>query len=507
MPPFSSLDEAQRWDVIAHAFSLSAPPQTLREGESLFLEYCAECHGEDGRQGDVDFTDQAFMSERTEAEMAVAIATGVGEMPAFEDLSEAETWSLTAYLRTFTFASEPETPPEDAGETETADEAPPTAEVETEADSPPANEGTGTITVGVVNTSDSTLPVVDITLRGYDEMVEVYTQTLPLAEGSSVTFEAVPLPSDRMYFASMEYENAVYGSDILVIERTSPAELNLDINYYPPTSDPSILQVDRLHIFFSFASDEVLEVFQLYIFSNPTNMVLTPKQGSETAVNFIIPPDASNLYVEENMSMAYRKTDDGFGIVNVYPDENAYQTVFSYQVPYDEHKLDLAVPVGMDAGAVIVMTPSDGLKVRSDQLVDAGMRDIEGISYNMFTGSDLNAGSTLELSLSGAPKQTTQFITTEPDSNNSLVIGLAGFGVALIAAGVFIWLRNRATQTDWDQEDEDETFFEDDTPEDLMDAIIALDDQFRAGGIPEEPYRVRRAELKQQLRDLMEEGN
>ena len=72
---------------------------------------------------------------------------------------------------------------------------------------------------------------------------------------------------------------------------------------------------------------------------------------------------------------------------------------------------------------------------------------------------------------------------------------------------MFIWLRNRATQSEWDQEDEDEADFEEDTAEDLMDAIIALDDQFRAGGIPEEPYRVRRAELKQQLRDLMEEDN
>ena len=130
----------------------------------------------------------------------------------------------------------------------------------------------------------------------------------------------------------------MYGSDILVVDSTSPADLNLDIKYYPPTSDPSILQVDRLHIFFSFAGDEILEVFQLYIFSNPTDMVLTPKEGAETAVSFTIPPNASNLYVEDNMSMAYRKTDAGFGIVNVYPDENPYQTVFSYQVSYARPK-------------------------------------------------------------------------------------------------------------------------------------------------------------------------
>jgi hypothetical protein len=448
-----------------------------------------------------------MMSELTQAEMAVAIGTGRGEMPAFEELSQAEIWSLTAYLRTLSFASELETIPQDSSDTGTTVGLEPTPTSGTEAESPPDNQGTGTIIVDVFNTSSSSLPSVDITLRGYDEMTEVYSQTLTLSEGTQVTFEAVPLPLDRMYFASMEHENAVFGSDILVIEPTSPSDLNLDINYYQPTNDPAILQVDRLHIFFSFASQETLEIYQLYIFSNPTNMVLTPKEGLETAVDFTIPPNASNLYVEDNMSMAYRKTDQGFGIVNVYPDENAYQTVFSYQVPYDEQKLDLAIPIGMDAGAVIVMTPTDGLKVRSDQLIDAGMRDIQGVSYNMFTGSDLSAGSTLELSLSGAPKQTTQFITTDTDSNNSLVIGLAGFGVALIAAGVFIWLRNRADQAGWEQEDEEEAYYEEDTPEDLMDAIIALDDQFRASGISEEPYRVRRAELKQRLKELLAADN
>jgi mono/diheme cytochrome c family protein len=506
MPPFSSLSNSQIWDVVAYLYTLSTPAQTLQEGESLYLEHCTECHGEDGRQGEVDFTDQAFMSELSAGEMAVTIANGAGDMPAFDTLSQEQTWALTNYLRSLTFAAGMETVPDEGEQAGSAEEPQPTASGETGSEAPAPNQGSGTITVNVVDTSGSQLPAVTVTLRGYDEMEEVYTQTLTLAEGNSVTFQDVPLPTDRMYFASFDYAMAVYGSDILTVESTSPAELSLEIPYYQPTSDPSILQVDRLHVFFSFATDEILEVFQLYIFSNPTEMVLTPKEGATTAVTFTIPPDASNLFVEDNMSMAYRKTDDGFGIVNVYPDENSYQTVFSYQVPYNNQKADLSIPIGMDAGAVIVMAPSDGVKVRSDELVDAGVRDIEGISYNMLTGSDLSAGSNLEISLSGLPKESTQFIIPEPESSNSLVIGLAGFGVALIAAGVFVWLRNRNRQDEWDleEEGEEDAYLSDDTPEDLMDAIITLDDQHRAGSIPEEAYHVRRSELKERLRNLME---
>ena len=35
-----------------------------------------------------------------------------------------------------------------------------------------------------------------------------------------------------------------------------------------------------------------------------------------------------------------------------------------------------------------------------------------------------------------------------------------------------------------------------------MDAIIALDDQYQAGELPEDAYRQRRAELKERLQNL-----
>ena len=42
------------------------------------------------------------------------------------------------------------------------------------------------------------------------------------------------------------------------------------------------------------------------------------------------------------------------------------------------------------------------------------------------------------------------------------------------------------------------------TVEDLMDAIIALDDRYKAGDLPEEAYLSRRDELKERLRTRMQ---
>jgi mono/diheme cytochrome c family protein len=505
MPPFTSLSDQERWDVVAYLYALSTPPELIAEGELLFIKECAECHGEDGSKGAVYFKDPAVMGKRTAEDMAAVIVNGQGQMPPFDDFSENEIWALTAYLRSLTFA------PSEGNITEISEvelktqDSDTSSTTEVEAPGGPATgDRFGTITVNIVNASSDLLPAnLKVTLRGYDEMTEVFTQTLNLAEGSDLTFEGVPLHLERMYFATMEHANAVYGSDVFVVETGSPDELALEIPYYSPTSDASIIHVDRLHVFISFVDEKTLEIFQLYIFSNPTSQILVPAEDAEAAVNFVIPTDARNLYVEDSMNMAYTKTSDGFGIVNIYPEETAYQTVFSYQIPYEDRKLNLSIPISMNANAVILMAPAKGLKVKSDQLEDAGSRDFEGISYNMYTGINLDTGDTLDLTLSGHSNTSAVLFASEDGSNTSMVIGLAGLGVTLIVAGVILWYRNRVSEDEEGEGDWEDDFLGE-SAEDVMDAIITLDDRYRTGGLPEGAYHVRRTELMERLREIIQ---
>ena len=64
-----------------------------------------------------------------------------------------------------------------------------------------------------------------------------------------------------------------------------------------------------------------------------------------------------------------------------------------------------------------------------------------------------------------------------------------------------MFLRDRDKLDEEDVEDvEGEDEFE--TAEDVMDAIIALDDLYRAKKIPDEAYQLRREELKARLKEL-----
>ena len=65
---------------------------------SLFLEYCAKCHGEDGRAQTPkgrqlrarDFTDGEFQSSKSDADLVKTVTRGGEEMPAFGKKLSAE---------------------------------------------------------------------------------------------------------------------------------------------------------------------------------------------------------------------------------------------------------------------------------------------------------------------------------------------------------------------------------------------------------------------------------
>jgi uncharacterized membrane protein len=83
---------------------------------------------------------------------------------------------------------------------------------------------------------------------------------------------------------------------------------------------------------------------------------------------------------------------------------------------------------------------------------------------------------------------------------------VGALGLILIGLGIFLFLRDRKLRKleeefEGDEEIGDEDALGDDR-ESLMDAIIALDDQYKVGDISKETYEKRRDELKDRLKNL-----
>src|SRR5271157_3900165 len=85
----------------------------LKEAKDIYLEKCANCHGDTGK-GDgsdammydpapADLSDASRMSKFTDGELYYKISVGKKPMPSFRKrLADEQRWGLVIFLRTFT---------------------------------------------------------------------------------------------------------------------------------------------------------------------------------------------------------------------------------------------------------------------------------------------------------------------------------------------------------------------------------------------------------------------
>jgi mono/diheme cytochrome c family protein len=531
MPAFSNLTDRQRWDVIAYAVSLSVPDEVISQGKTIYEEKCASCHGASGKGDGLDaatltiapndFTNQAYMAQNSTAKLYQNITYGVQpDMPAFSQLlDDNQRWSVASYLRTLTFvfpqnAASAYPSPESAETVISTTPFPePVASQEpeaTEATTPSSTDDfMGTVTVQLINGSGGDPPSdAPVTLYGFDSMQNTYSETLTMGDNGVYTFTNVAMPLNRVFLAGTDYDSGTYGSDIVNVDQSTP-DLNLQITVYNSTTDLSSLTTDRVHILFDFTDPQNAQIIEVFIISNPLQEAVVPPTKDGTVVTFPLPKGYTNLQFQDGeLGGRYEEVSQGFADkMTISPGIGEYQVIFSFQMPYNR-KLDFVQPMFLPTSTVVVMIPENGIKISSDQLQDGGTRDFQNSTYHMYNGSGLLAGSSLEFSLSGAPRNGSTSIFTTGTTQN-LAIGLGVFGLALVAGGLWLFRRNQrklsmvSTTDSTDMVDAQigaETSARD--ADTLMDAIIALDDQFHAGNLPEEVYLQRRAALKEKLRKL-----
>jgi mono/diheme cytochrome c family protein len=538
MPAFADLTDRQRWDVVAYALSLSAPDAVISQGKSLFQQNCVSCHGKTGKGNGTkasslskqpsDFTNQAFMAQTSSAELYKAITSGITpDMPAYTNtLSDNDRLALVSYLRSLTFFL-----PQPSANTYPAPTSNLTAVASTgpypapraypnpvEAQTPqvaatpeisPSTTFTGSVSVQLVNGSGGTVPSdAPVTLYGFDNMQNTYSETLTSGVDGVYTFPDIVMPAGRAFLAGVDYASATYGSDIAMVDPTTP-NLNLQITIYEPTTDVSVLTTDRVHLLFDFTSPKVVNVVEVFIISNSSKQaVVAPTQGG-AVVTFPLPAGYTNLQFQDGaLGGRYMEDSQGFAdTTSVSPGSGQYQVIFAFQMPYDR-KLTFVQPMALPTSAVVVMVPDNGVKVDSTILQDGGTRNYQNTTYRMYNGSSLIGGSSLEFTLTGSPKQPVKSIFSSPNMQY-LAIGLGAFGIAMVLGGLWLFNNNRrkaaleSASSDLDvpspQSGEDAYPEDEDT---LMDAIIALDDQYHAGNLPKEAYLERRAILKEKLRNL-----
>jgi mono/diheme cytochrome c family protein len=514
MPPFASLNDQERWDVVAYITALHTSEEEIQTGKEIFEASCPDCSTD-------YFEDQARMSGFSTVALARIVRLGNEEIPAFgEDLSDEEMWAVAEYLRSLTYDTSLPVAPAPASATQTplaSDAGSPSAggtpvgteQAQVAEDPAPLAEGFGNISGSIDNRTGAALPQnLIVTLRGYEHdfanpsagTQEILTVEGAVATDGSFVFENVEIPENRIFLAEVTFGGVELSSDFVVVE---PGQTRVELPplvLYEVTDDTSALTVDELNIFFSAESDSVYEILALYRFRNDSQSIIAVPVGSQQEIPFLrFPVGAQGIgYEAVQDSARFISTADGFAMA---PSDMPYG-ILAFSSVAREREVSVSQPLELAVTHVRIFVP-EGMKVEGENLQADSPQSIQGLTYQPYIGAGFNAGDVLTFTVSGSPKDNTEGAASSIP-NTALLIGAGGLGIALIAAGGWMYLRDRRRLEEEEEEDEeDEDVDEFESSEDVMDAIIALDDLYRAKKISDEAYQKRRAELKDILKEMM----
>jgi hypothetical protein len=378
------------------------------------------------------------------------------------------------------------------------DSTTPSAEVSPTAQASVVIDGTVTIASGTA-LPDGTIATLRLYTTSGQEMQKV---TGPILPDGKYEFINVPADNTIIYLVTVEYKDVTYESSYAQFDGTL-FQFDMPITVYDTTSDLNALTITQTHLQFDFSTAGQVQVMALYVISNPgANTVIVSSDG--TSVPFIqIPEGAAGVqYQLAQSSSQLMMATNGFALLPGADKQYGIITIFT--LPYT-NRLVFTQPFNLPVSSATIIVP-EGVRVRSDQLTDSGTQASTGTTvttFHLYQASSLASGSTLTMTISGMPGDKTGFVL---DQRTWLMIGVGALGLILIGLGIFLFLRDRKLRKleeefEGDDEEGDEDALGDDR-ESIMDAIIALDDQFKAGDISKEAYEKRRGELKDRLKDL-----
>ncbi|OQY90757.1 MAG: hypothetical protein B6D38_03215 [Anaerolineae bacterium UTCFX1] len=490
MPPFASLSDQERWDAAAYALTLHSTPAQIQRGKELFESHCVNCSTD-------YFVDQQVMARLSETDVARIVKQGNEKIPAFgADFSDDDLWATAAYLRTLSFDLSPLPAPVVAAETPASPAVTP-SEAGATVPASEAQAGAGSVHGSITNKTGTDLPSdLVVTLSGYDHdskdpnagPVEVFSTNATVNSDGAYSFQNIDMPADRIFIARVKTEGISFQSDFAIAQEDAQSLEIPALTLYGVSKDASKLTVDGVQIVFEYGENSI-STYSLYTFHNSTTEVIVVPQDDSGQIPFIKFPEDSFGFGFEPMqgSEPFISTDGGFAIA---PSDKPYGLVAISALGAGA-KVDFSQSFILPVATVNIFAPA-GVKITGSNIADLGERTVQNSDYQIYQTDAVAAGGSLQFTLSGKPRNAA---TTASDSTNTKwIISAVALGLAFI--GVGLWMNRREKRATNTKEHDDNLT----STNDVIDAIIALDDSYSKKKLSEQAYHKRRNALKDKLK-------
>lgn len=486
MPAFDQLSSREVWDVVAFLFTQGLKDADQHSTRLIYQNLCLSCHGSEG-QGDgtlaisralslSDWQSQPLLPDFSDQELFSIIRDGKGsEMNAFAVmLSEPQTENLSKVVRLLSIQEAMNfTPQTDALQ---------------EGGSDPnildQNQGFFSVEGNVVNVSGGALDVAaEASLSVIANGQTIKKMTTHLLSNGFFRFILVPYSPQWNYVVTVSHKGTTFNSNLIYGSEYASSEIaHLLLQVYDANTDITLLRGEQTHVMLEFNGDDMVRVVEYVMISNHSSYVLVPQNETTPLLKFDLPQSVQGLDLSNSTDASYLKsTEGGFGDWQSIAPGSSHQVVFEYNLPFKgDDVLLFSFPVTTTSVLVMVQDNSNQISCKGPQHLN--QRSVDGGTLDIFSAVNLAVGDQLWLHC----YNTSQRIP-EIAGGAALVFGL------LVVVLIVLSKRKQNQLLKQEQARQRQNL--------ILDAIIVLDDSYKAGDLARAAYEAKRAELVKQLEE------
>jgi len=367
---------------------------------------------------------------------------------------------------------------------------------------------------GQVGNATTGLPAgnVAVTLHRWQGDTELSPFTAQATADGHFQFQDLDT-GDPVYQVEVTYDGVRFHSDFIRFD-PGVTQMAVPVDVYETTDSPEAITVERFHFIIMLEEPGLLSVLELYQFSNRGDHAYVGtvnSDGQRETVRMALPAGAQDLALQGGTLGLDFLARDGHLVATspVIPGVGTLDAAFFYFIPYSEDSISLDRTLYYDTASVNGLLMDAGARVQSGTLTFAGERVAQEQSFLQYTGQDLKAHTTLDITLEsldsiqalGAPDASGGAASTAlPAGLNQttvlwVMLGLGALGVAFALAYPRLRPRLRGKvkpgQTNLPLERQQ-----------LLLTLARLDQAYQAGQLDEAVYRHTRAQRKAQLAEL-----
>ena len=319
---------------------------------------------------------------------------------------------------------------------------------------------------------------------------------------ASFLLEDVTLMEGAAYNVSVDYGGVFYGQSLL------PSQLadEVIITVHEATEDAGIMRVDRQVMVISDfdVAERTATATEFVRFANPTDRTLranleTARPGMFSFMRFALPPEATDITVQSNLRGGdVISVGSGFALTAAVP-PGEHSVDFAYNFPYQGGSLEFRNSLPQGAAIFQILVPERFANLEVGGLTPRPPVGIGDEIYRAWEGRDIPAGVGVQLRFDGLPQPgvLARVGSTLAGGNFWVAAIPAAMGAVLLAFLLLGVLRRHSPST---ANAGAATPFADGradgaTRADLVATLAALDEHYHAGGLEEDDYHRRRAEL------------